>query len=446
MYADRFAMVHAFIQKQKAKEKGYNTTQCLMMFGVSDSGYYAWVGRKEDRRGKYAEKKAERDQIKEKMRRIIIARNGVIPGKRTFRVELLRRFDLTVNTKRIAAIMKEMNLVAQMPHKDAYKHQASHNHVCAAPANAVNQDFFIGPRRVVLTDITYLYYGEHRRTFYLCVFRDAYTRENLGWNIGNFMDTSLVKGAYDAMMKAHGEELKDVLKEDAVYVHSDQGSQYLSSSFTQLLKEDGFVQSVSARGNSQDNAPMESFFGRLKTAILDMVARCKDFESARTLVNGYLRAYNGEHYQYDLAGLTPEEFYQYATTGIYPLESYFGVPASAMMTGGDLGKVRRRYADEEAAKRRSASAKKREQKRMIDPERIIKRDQRMLASVIDRWNDKKDVAVNQISRMQTILKLADKALEFIKELTEEVRMELKDPLMWRNYEELSYVFALNELF
>lgn len=35
--------------------------------------------------------------------------------------------------------MKEMNLVAQMPHKDAYKHQASHNHVCAAPPNAVNQ-------------------------------------------------------------------------------------------------------------------------------------------------------------------------------------------------------------------------------------------------------------------------------------------------------------------
>lgn len=439
-------MVHAFIRKQKAREKGYTTTQCLKMFGVSDSGYYAWVGRKEDRSGKQAEKKAERDNIKEKMRRIIIARNGVIPGKRTFRVELFRRFGMTVNTKRIAAIMKEMNLIAQMPHKDAYKHQAVHNHVCAAPANAVNQDFFIGPRRAVLTDITYLYYGECRRTFYLCVFRDAYTRENLGWNIGKFMDTNLVRGAYAAMMKAHGDELKDVLREDTVYVHSDQGSQYLSSSFTQLLKEDGFVQSVSARGNSQDNAPMESFFGRLKTAILDMVAICKNYEAARKLVNGYLCAYNQEHYQYDLAGLTPEEFYQYATTGIYPLESYFGTPASAMMTGGDLSKVRRRYADEEAAKRRSASAKKREKKQMIDPERIIRRDRHMLISVIERWNKRKDVAVAQISRMQTILEQADKALGFIKEVTDEVRMELKNPLTWRNYEELSYVFAMNELF
>ena len=79
-------MVDAFINKQKAREGGYNTSQCLKMFGVSDSGYYAWRGRRDDTFGKRAEKKAERDKIKEKMRKIIIARNGVVPGKRTFRV------------------------------------------------------------------------------------------------------------------------------------------------------------------------------------------------------------------------------------------------------------------------------------------------------------------------------------------------------------------------
>lgn len=70
-------MVDAFINKQKSKADGYNTTQCLRMFGVSDSGYYAWRGRRDDVFGKRAEKKAERDNIKEKMRRIIVARNGV---------------------------------------------------------------------------------------------------------------------------------------------------------------------------------------------------------------------------------------------------------------------------------------------------------------------------------------------------------------------------------
>ncbi|MBE5872762.1 MAG: IS3 family transposase [Lachnospiraceae bacterium] len=439
-------MVDSFINKQKSKLNGYNVSQCLRMFGVSDSGYYAWKGRKEDIFGKQAEKKADRDAIKELMRRIIIARNGVVPGKRTFRVELFRRFGRTVNTKKIAALMAEMNIQAQMPHKDAYKHQASHNHVCAAPVNAVNQNFFIAPRRVILSDITYLYYGEYRTTFYLCVFRDAYTRENLGWSIGRYMSLKLVEEAYRDMMSGHAGELAEVMRTNEVYVHHDQGSQYLATSFTELLHDDGFVQSVSARGNSQDNAPMESFFGRLKTAILDMVAMCRDFTSARQLVDGYLKAYNSEHYQYDLAGLTPEEFYQYATTGVYPLDNYFGVPASIMMTGGDLKKVRRRYADEEAAARREASQKHREEKRLVDPEKVILRDQRLLKSVIDKWKDKEMTASNQITKMQAVLEKAKSALQFIKSLTEDKRSELKEPLAWRKYTELSYVFIMNELF
>ncbi len=439
-------MVDSFINRQKSMRGGYNISQCLHMFGVSDSGYYAWKGRRDDIFGKQAGKKAERDAIKEFMRRIIIARNGVVPGKRTFRVELFRRYGRTVNTKKIAALMSEMNIQAQMPHKDAYKHQASHNHVCAAPPNAVNQNFFIAPRRVVLSDITYLYYGEYRTPFYLCAFRDAYTRENLGWSIGRYMSVGLVEDAYRDMMKAHGDELKEVMKTDEVYAHSDQGSQYMATSFTELLHDDGFVQSVSARGNSQDNAPMESFFGRLKTAILDMVAMCRDFASAKKLVDGYLKAYNSEHYQYDLAGLTPEEFYQYATTGVYPLDNYFGVPASAMMTGGDLRKVRRRYADEEAASRREASRKKREEKRLVDPEKVILRDQRILRAVIDTWKGKELSAAGQVSRMQAVLEKAISALEFIRTLTKEKLEELREPLAWRNYTELSYVFMMNELF
>ena len=50
----------------------------------------------------------------------------------------------------------------------------------------------------------------------------------------------------------------------------------------------------------------------------------------------------------ETAGLTPEEIYLYATTGIYPLDGYFGVPASEMMAIDDIKKVRRAYADEEA--------------------------------------------------------------------------------------------------
>lgn len=435
-------MVDSFIQKQKQEKDGYSTIQCLKMFGVSDSGYYAWKGRQSDRNGKQAEREKERDGLKEKMRQIVQARNGIIPGKRTFRLELFRRYGLTVNVKRIASLMKEMNLVAQKPHRDAYKHQASHDHVCAAPANAVCQDFFIGPRKVILTDITYLYYGKLRETFYLCVFRDAFTRENLGWECGRSMDTGLVKRAYSKMMKDHGSELKD----GDVYVHSDQGSQYLSTSYKQMLEEDGFIQSVSARGNSQDNAPMESFFGRMKTAILDLVALCGTYEAASRLTEGYLKAYNTEHYQYGLAGLTPEEFYGYATTGIYPLESYFGVSSAEMMEVDDLKKARREYADEEARKRREASAEKREKRRLVDPKKIIRRDQRLLDGMISKWRQLENSAHKQVEHLKGVLDKTKEAMKFVSRLTEEERKNLKEPLNWRKYPELGYVFEMNELF
>lgn len=435
-------MVHSFILRQAAMENGYSTTACLKMFGVSHSGYYAWWGRQKDKDGSRARKEAADCVICEKMRQVILARNGIIPGKRTFRVELFRRFELQVSLHRVSRLMKKMNLVAQIPHRDAYKHQASHNHVCAAPANGVAQNFFVGPRQVILTDITYLYYGPARSVFYLCAFRDAYVRQNLGWSMSSRMDVSLVKAAYDMMMTGH----RDELKKSDVYIHSDQGSQYLSTTFQQLFEDDEFIQSVSARGNSQDNAPMESFFGRLKTDIMDLVARCKTLDDAMMLVNGYLEAYNGEHYQYELAGLTPNEFYQYATTGIYPLDNYFGVPASEMMATDDLSKVRRIYADEEAKKRREASARKREERRLLDPVRTILRDQGLLKKFISRWKKAGEAATLQVEHLKDILGQTEKALEYVQKLPQAILEQLQDPLAWRGHEALSYVFAMNDLF
>lgn len=436
---DRLAMAHSFIISQKEKENGYSVSQCLRMFGVSSSGYYAYVGRMEDRNGKRAEKEKEEADLMEKMRQVVLRRQGIIPGKRTFREYLFRMYGMTVNVKHIARLMKKMNLVSQRPHKDAYKHRAGHDHVCAAPANLLDRRFFIGPRKVILTDITYLYHGSCRDTFYLCVFRDPFTRENLGWSVSERMDVSVVKEAYEMMMGSHGKELRNC----SVYLHSDQGSVYLSTSFRQLLADDGFLQSVSDRGNSQDNAPMESFFSKLKTDILDLTARCVTFDTAKKLVEGYLRAYNEEHYQYELAGLTPSEFYDYAVTGIYPLESYFGIPASEMNGPAKVKEIRTSFAEKEAKKERSRN---REEKRRIDPLAIIDRDCTKLRRLINKWQTTSDSALLQVAHLRSVLMEAEKAAAFIRGKGEETVDELKDPLRWRLYPELSYVYRMNELF
>ena len=82
----------------------------------------------------------------------------------------------------------------------------------------------------------------------------------------------------------------------------------------------------------------------------------------------------------------------------------------------------------------------------MDHEKVIIRDQRILKSVIDKWKDKETTASNQIAKMQAVLEKAKSALEFIRTLTKEKLAELREPLAWRRYKELSYVFLMNELF
>ena len=55
---------------------------------------------------------------------------------------------------------------------------------------------------------------------------------------------------------------------------------------------------MSARGNSQDNAPMESFFGRMKNEAMNIIALCPDIDTVRRLIKGYMSKYNNERYQY----------------------------------------------------------------------------------------------------------------------------------------------------
>lgn len=320
-------MAYDYISRGKAEENGYTNTRVFKMFGVSSTGYYNYVSRREDRDGKQAARKQDESHVMQCFKKIIKTL-GFVPGKRTFRRHMFRRFNYNISVSRASAIMKKMQITAQLPKKDAYKGQATHHHECMAKPNLVNRNFKLGVRQVILTDITYIHYGYSRTPAYMCAFKDAYTTEILGHYVSGRMDVSLVQKAFNNMMENHKDEFPKNLE---VYCHSDQGSQYLSTSFKQLLNENDFIQSMSRRGNSQDNAPMESFFGRMKTEVIDIIARCGDIATVRRLIDGYINMHNNERYQDTLAALSPNEFYTYKVTGQYPLDSYYGVKASELM-------------------------------------------------------------------------------------------------------------------
>ncbi|MBQ7424595.1 MAG: hypothetical protein IJV19_07630 [Prevotella sp.] len=149
---------------------------------LSESTLQSSRARRKNQEEKLRQEAEERLKIKEEIANIV-NKYGYVPGKKPIRRELAM-LGYQLSHKSVKKIMDEMHIVASKPKKDPYKFQATHNHPLTAPDNLVNQNFFVGPRQVLLTDITYINYqneaGEEE-VFYLCVFKDAFTAEILGY-------------------------------------------------------------------------------------------------------------------------------------------------------------------------------------------------------------------------------------------------------------------------
>ena len=75
---------------------------------------------------------------------------------------------------------------------------------------------------------------------------------------------------------------------------------------------------MSRRGNCWDNAPQESFFGHMKDELANVIPGWRSFEDVKKSIDDWMDYYNNDRYQWDLAKLSPNEYYQYRTTGEYP--------------------------------------------------------------------------------------------------------------------------------
>ena len=194
---------------------------------------------------------------------------------------------------------------------------------------------------------------------------------------------------------------------------------------------------------------MESFFGRMKERILNLIALCQDFGTAKRLIYGYLNDYNNKHYQYYLAGLTPVEFYEYTQTGIYPLDEYFGVKASELGTQKRLIDARIAATRKRNEAERAAYRKRREQEQhnlKLPPNMQVLRDQSVLKRRLKFQERAKNRAEAKIAELKRVLEKTKTALAFIENAGAEILYDLKDPYRWRCYPELSYVYDMNGMY
>lgn len=128
------------------------------------------------------------------------------------------------------------------------------NHI--AP-NRRQRDFEAsGPNQKRAADFTYIWTAEGWLD--AAAVRDLYSQRIERWSMSDTMKAKMVSDALLMALWRRG-------KPGSLMHHSDQGSQYTSDNFQQLLKAQGITSSMSRRCESWDNAAMESFFSSMKT-------------------------------------------------------------------------------------------------------------------------------------------------------------------------------------
>ena len=91
-------------------------------------------------------------------------------------------------------------------------------------------------------------------------------------------------------------------------VHSDQGVQYASHQYRQLLATNGFVGSMSKKGCCWDNAVAESFFGSLKQERVHWRNYETRYEAQQDVMNYITMWYNSNRLHSYLGYQCPNDF------------------------------------------------------------------------------------------------------------------------------------------
>ena len=271
-------------------QREYTVNQMCQVLDVSRSGYYAWRQRKPSRQ-------AEANVVLlTEIKKVHQTSRQTYGSPRVHAA--LRRQGIACGRNRVARLMRAKDIKGKKRRR-RYPVTTQRDQGAPAAPNLLNQEFTASrPNQKWVADITYIDTAEG--WLYLAVVLDLCSRAVVGRAMADHMETSLVEDAFRMAVACR-------CPDPGFQHHSDQGSQYTSTSFQQCLKTFKCQVSMSRVGNCYDNAVMESFFATLKS---DCVTG--QFESrvqARTVIFEYLEVwYNRQRLHSSLGFFSPVEF------------------------------------------------------------------------------------------------------------------------------------------
>ncbi len=208
----------------------------------------------------------------------------------------LKRQKLKVNHKRVLRLMRDKNLLCRQVKSFKATTDSSHSY-----RKYPNLIYDIVPCRIDQlwhADITYI--RIETSFVYLAAIIDGFSRKVIGYGLGRTLSADLAIAALtDAISKRNTSDLIH---------HSDQGLQYCSYEYVNILKDYGIAISMSAKANPYDNAKIESFFRTLKVEEVYMF-EYETYEDVLERIPYFIEeVYNKKRLHSSLGYMPPEEF------------------------------------------------------------------------------------------------------------------------------------------
>lgn len=276
----------------ESMRQAYPIASMCRVFGVSESGFYAWRVR--------APSERERENARLEIE-IKAAHQRTRETYSPIRLHSdLADHGVQATQYRVRTLRKKLGLRCKQKRKFKVTTDSKH-HLPIAP-NVLKREFTVSaPNKAWVSDITYISTDEG--WLYLAGIKELFDGELVGYSMSERMTKDLV---IQALFRATTRKRPPI----GLILHSDRGSQYCSHDYQNLLKQFNMTASMSRKGDCWDNAPIESFWGILKNELVHH-RKFKTRQQAIQEITEYIEIfYNRQRKQKRLGYLSPAAFTQ----------------------------------------------------------------------------------------------------------------------------------------
>ena len=276
----------------------YSVNTLCKMLECSKSGYYDWIklGRPENK------------AFNESTNEIVVKmyEKNKTWGIRQIRMQIKKKYGLLVTNFAVYRYMR-LNNIQSITRKKTHRYSKLPHHQIP---NLLQRNFttFCSNCKWSI-DISYIFATDGVK--YLCAIKDMYDKSIISYKISKTLDLPFVLNTVQqAVNIVPFEQRRNLI------LHSDQGFHFTNIVYQKLLADNNIIQSISAKGSSVDNVPIESFFSTLKSECLYLIKNLKVKDIDET-IDKFIEYYNNERLQEKIKELTPFEFRELTLNSVF---------------------------------------------------------------------------------------------------------------------------------